>query len=83
MSNAHLDPQVHVAQADDPDDVAEAGVPIGEPLSCRVRLDRQDGRKLYMNGELTIEATGQVPTRSTATFIAIDPSRFAPVVATR
>jgi len=47
------------------------------------RLDRQEGRKLYMNGELTIEATGQVLTRSTATFIAIDPSRFAPVVVTR
>ena len=55
----------------------EAGVPIGEPLSCRVRLDRQEGRKLYMAGELTIAATGQVLTRSTATFIAIDPARFA------
>ena len=54
----------------------EAGVPIGEPLSCRVRLDRQEGRKLYMGGELTIAATGQVLTRSTATFIAIDPAKF-------
>jgi len=54
----------------------EAGVPIGEPLSCRVRLERQDGRKLYMTGELTVAATGKVLTRSTATFIAIDPSRF-------
>ncbi len=54
----------------------EAGVPIGEPLTCRVRLERQDGRKLYMAGELTIAATGQVLTRSTATFIAIDPSQF-------
>ena len=56
----------------------EAGVPIGEPLSCRVRLDRQDGRKLYMTGELTVVTTGQVLTRSTATFIAIDPSQFTP-----
>jgi acyl-coenzyme A thioesterase PaaI-like protein len=56
----------------------EAGVPIGEPLSCRVRLDRHEGRKLYMTGELTIEATGQVLTRSTATFIAIDPSQLVP-----
>ena len=56
----------------------EAGVPIGEPLSCRVRLDRQDGRKLHMTGELTVVTTGQVLTRSTATFIAIDPSQLTP-----
>ncbi len=56
----------------------EAGVPIGEPLRCRTRLDRREGRKLYMTGELTIEATGQVLARSTATFIAIDPSQFDP-----
>ena len=55
-----------------------AGVPIGEPLSCRVRLDRREGRKLYMTGELTLVATGQELARSTATFITIDPSRFAP-----
>jgi len=55
----------------------EAGVPIGEPLSCRVRLDRQEGRKLYMSGELAIEATRQVLTRSTATFIAIDQTSAA------
>lgn len=55
----------------------EAGVPIGEPLTCRVRVDREEGRKLYMSGELTVATTGQVLTRSTATFITIDPSRFA------
>jgi len=58
----------------------EAGVPIGEPLRCRTRLDRREGRKLYMTGELTTEATGQVLARSTATFIAIDPSQFDPGV---
>lgn len=56
----------------------EAGVPIGEPLSCRVRLDRHEGRKLFMTGELTLVATGQVLARSAATFIAIDQSVFAP-----
>ncbi len=50
----------------------EAGVPIGEPLTCRVRLDRREGRKLYMTGELTLVATGQVLARSAATFIAVD-----------
>ncbi len=31
----------------------EAGVPIGVPLECRVRLTEQKGRKLLMAGELT------------------------------
>lgn len=60
----------------------EAGVPIGEPLCCRTRLARREGRKLHMTGELTIEDTGQVLARSTATFIAIDPSQFDPGVDT-
>jgi len=54
----------------------QAGVPIGVPLECRVRLDRQERRKLFMTGELTVAATGEVLARSAATFIAIDPSQF-------
>ena len=53
----------------------EAGVPIGEPLECRVRLTEVKGRKLLMAGELTCE--GRVLARSTATFITIDSERFA------
>ncbi len=53
----------------------EAGVPIGVPLECRVRLAEQSGRKLFMTGELT--AHGQVLARSKATFITIDRERFA------
>ena len=52
----------------------EAGVPIGVPLECRVRLAERDGRKLYMTGELT--AHGEVVARSKATFIAIDREQF-------
>ncbi|MGB8858414.1 MAG: PaaI family thioesterase [Ilumatobacteraceae bacterium] len=52
----------------------EAGVPIGVPLECRVRLSERSGRKLHMTGELS--AAGQVLARSKATFIAIDPSAF-------
>jgi acyl-coenzyme A thioesterase PaaI-like protein len=52
----------------------EAGVPIGVPLECRVRLVERDGRKLYMTGELT--ADGRVVARSKATFIAIDREQF-------
>lgn len=57
----------------------EQGVPIHQPLECRVRLDRRDGRKLLMSGELTgMDAFGAptVFTRSTAIFIAIDESAF-------
>lgn len=56
----------------------EAGVPIGEPLACRVRLDRTERRKLFMTGELTVAATGEVLARSTATFISIDITQFRP-----
>lgn len=56
----------------------QAGVPIGEPLECRVRLDRTEGRKLFMTGELTVVATGDVLARSTATFISIDLGQFMP-----
>jgi acyl-coenzyme A thioesterase PaaI-like protein len=55
----------------------EAGVPIGVPLECRVRLDRRDGRKLHMTGELSGgESDSTVFTRARATFIAIDASHF-------
>jgi acyl-coenzyme A thioesterase PaaI-like protein len=54
----------------------EAGVPIGVPLECRVRLDGQERRKLFMTGELTDITTGRVVARSRATFITIDPATF-------
>ncbi len=57
----------------------ELGVPIHVPLECRVRLDRRDGRKLLMSGELTgpdETGTETVYTRSTATFVAIDEEAF-------
>jgi hypothetical protein len=55
----------------------EAGVPIGVPLECRVRLTGRDGRKLHMNGELTPAGDpATVYTRARATFIAIDPQHF-------
>lgn len=54
----------------------EAGVPIGVPLACRVRVDSEERRKLFMTGELTVVETAQVLARSKATFITIDPSVF-------
>lgn len=57
----------------------EAGVPIGVPLRCRVRLVGRERRKLFMAGELW--SGDRVVARSSATFIAIDREAFgyAPV----
>lgn len=57
----------------------EQGVPIGQPLECRVRMDRREGRKLFMSGELTLGPAGPeatVLTRATAIFIAIAENTF-------
>jgi acyl-coenzyme A thioesterase PaaI-like protein len=53
----------------------EAGVPIGVPIECRVRLSERDGRKLYMTGE--VHHDGAVLVRSKATFITIDRESFS------
>lgn len=59
----------------------EAGVPIHEPLACRVRLDGRERRKLYVTGELTgasqDNAEPTVYARARGTFIAIAPEHFA------
>lgn len=52
----------------------EAGVPIGVPLECRVRLVEANGRKLSMTGELTDD--GRVVARSKALFITIQRDQF-------
>jgi acyl-coenzyme A thioesterase PaaI-like protein len=59
----------------------EAGVPLGVPLECRVRIAEQSGRKLFMEGELS--ANGTVVTRSKATFITIPRERFEQLASTR
>ena len=51
----------------------ERGTPLHVPLTCRVRLVSREGRKMFMTGELT-QPDGEVCVRSTATFIAIDPT---------
>ncbi len=53
----------------------EAGTPIGVPLECRCRLERAEGRKLYITGELTDQ--GKVLARTRGLFITIDRDRFA------
>ena len=50
------------------------GVPVGVPLECRVRCTERRGRKILLTGELT--DAGRVVATSTATFIAVDPTKF-------
>lgn len=52
----------------------EAGVPIGVPLECHVRMESAQGRKLLMVGELYDGDT--VLARSRATFITIPRELF-------
>lgn len=55
----------------------EAGVPLGVPLECRVRLAERDGRKLHMTGELSrADDPSTVYTRARAVFIAIEVTHF-------
>ena len=57
----------------------EQGVPIHEPLECRVRMTEKDGRKMHMTGELTGDdghGGRTVYTRAKAIFIEIDPEYF-------
>jgi acyl-coenzyme A thioesterase PaaI-like protein len=44
-----------------------APVPLHRELLCECRIDSQDGRKLYLSGELT--DNGQVVARATSIFI--------------
>ena len=58
----------------------ERGVPLGVPLRCRVRVDRLEGRKLFMSGELAAAAPDDervVFSRSTAIFITIPADGYA------
>ncbi|WP_420450759.1 PaaI family thioesterase [Ilumatobacter sp.] len=58
----------------------EHGVPLHRRLECRVRLDRREGRKLMLSGELSgpgDDGAATVFTRATAIFVTIDPELFA------
>ena len=60
-----------------------APVPLFRPLACRVRLDRREGRKLLMTGELTDVDAGNIVASARATFVAVDPEAFARLTAER
>jgi hypothetical protein len=50
-----------------------SGTPLHVPLTCRLWFDGQDGRKLFMKGEL-LTPEGEVCARAHTTFITIDPA---------
>jgi acyl-coenzyme A thioesterase PaaI-like protein len=53
-----------------------AATPLHRPLAMRTRLERREGRKLFMTGELTDVATGELLATARATMIAVDVERF-------
>ncbi|MEQ8436810.1 MAG: PaaI family thioesterase [Ilumatobacter fluminis] len=60
-----------------------AATPLFSELACRVRFDHQDGRKIYLVGELTERSSGNLIATAKATFIAVDPEMFARLTAER
>lgn len=61
----------------------QAPTPLFRELSCTVRLDHRDGRKIFLVGELTDVESGTVCATAKATFIAVDRAMFAQLTAER
>ena len=57
----------------------ERPTPLHRPLLCRGRLERRDGRKLWITGELVDRADPDQPVlaRGTGLFITVDAYAFA------
>jgi len=60
-----------------------APTPLFRELACRVRLDRREGRKLLLTGELTDVEADTVVATARATFICVDAEMFARLTAER
>ena len=52
-------------------------VPIERPLQARAWIDRIDGKKWFISGELVLASTDAVLGEATGVWIARDPSHFA------
>ncbi len=57
-------------------------VPVGEPLELTGSLDRRDGRKLHVSGEIRL-ADGRVAATATGLFLTVPLSHFAPYAPAR
>lgn len=51
-------------------------VPVGRPLHARAWIERKEGRRWYVAGELTLTATGAVLASGEAVMVARDPGHF-------
>jgi acyl-CoA thioesterase FadM len=60
-----------------------APTPLFRELACRVRLDRREGRKLLLTGELTDVESDTLVASARATFVAVDSEVFARLTAER
>jgi acyl-coenzyme A thioesterase PaaI-like protein len=60
-----------------------APTPLFRELACRVRLDRREGRKLLLTGELTDLESDTLVASARATFVAVDSEVFARLTAER
>lgn len=56
-------------------------VPLHQPLSCRARMEKQEGRKIYATGEIYLP-DGQVAVRARGIFVPaphlFEPNRYRP-----
>lgn len=56
-------------------------VPLHQPLSCRARMEKQEGRKIYATGEIYLP-DGQVAVRAHGIFLPaphlFEPNRYRP-----
>jgi hypothetical protein len=57
-------------------------VPVGEPLELTGSLDRRDGRKLHVSGEIRL-TDGRVAATATGLFLTVPLSHFAPYAPAR
>src|SRR5262249_60876664 len=52
-------------------------VPVGRPRHARAWLERREGRRWYVAGEMVLASTGAVLARGEAVMVARDPGHFA------
>jgi acyl-coenzyme A thioesterase PaaI-like protein len=51
-------------------------VPVGRPLHARAWVERKEGHRWYVAGELTLQSTGSLLARGEAIMVARDPGHF-------
>lgn len=57
--------------------------PLHQPLEFRGRVDRVEGRKIFVAGELRVQADGRLCAESTALFVSVDFAIFERLISER